>query len=445
MKLTEKIRLTKNNIITTAMAIFILAAGIFMPFSAYAAAGDSYFGLSPTSGSYTVGNSLVVSLSETSTSGDNTNAVQANLSYPTSLLQFSSISLDGPFTLCGQQTGGSGAVNIACASTTAESGTSQVAQITFSVLAAGTASVAMTSGSDIDNTSGNSVFNGNLPSASYTLSKPAVVTTPAPVTTPTKTPVSNPTTTKPTTTTTPVKTPTPTVAPSTVTPLPATTVAPSLASLSVTVVTSKGKAIKDVKVILDKTHSALTNTNGIANFSGITSGSYTVTATKAGQKTIVSKLVLTPGENKILRLVEASTSSNIKLLIFIIIGLIIIAGLIVGGSYLKKFMDKTKTATPAEVTTHSPTPTNLAEDSIVFPSANIISPEPVKQPEVTVPEASPVAAPDTASNLFPSPAPPTVITPQTTTPTPVEPVVSPVAEPAVAPNQTITPPTQPLV
>src|ERR1019366_3839873 len=133
-------------------------------------------------------------VSETSTSGDSTNAAQVNLSYPTSLLQYQSISLSGPFTLCGQETGGSGSVNIGCASTTVVSGTQSIAQITFSVIASGSAPVVMSAGSGstltniVNSTSGSSVWNGVLPSTSFTLSQP--VTTPTPAKTPSSSPPS---------------------------------------------------------------------------------------------------------------------------------------------------------------------------------------------------------------------------------------------------------------
>ena len=171
--------------IIMALVVGLIPATV-MCTQAYAT-GDAYFSLSPTGGSYTVGNTLILSVTETSTSGDNVNAAQANLSYPSSLLLYKSMSLNGPFTLCGQEAAGSGSVAIGCASPTAESGTQAIAQISFSVIASGTAAISMTSGSDIDNTNGVSVWNGVLPSASFTL-VPVSVPAPTPTTTPTPTP-----------------------------------------------------------------------------------------------------------------------------------------------------------------------------------------------------------------------------------------------------------------
>ena len=167
----NKLNLVKKNLNKVfALSISVIFASlVLIQGGSVHAAGDAYFTLSPDSTTHTVGDSVVLSISETSGSSDNTNAVQANLSYPTSLLQFVSINLSGPFSLCGQKSGGGGAVNIGCASTTATSGNQAVAQITFTAISNGSASVSMTSGSDIDNTSGSSVWNGVLPSTTYTL------------------------------------------------------------------------------------------------------------------------------------------------------------------------------------------------------------------------------------------------------------------------------------
>src|ERR1700733_8977210 len=97
------------------LLIIVFGLTMFMSQAAQVGAtGDAYFTLSPAGGSYTVGNNLVVTISEISTSGDNVDAAQANLSYPASQLQYKGTSLSGPFTLCGQNSGGSGSVNIGC-------------------------------------------------------------------------------------------------------------------------------------------------------------------------------------------------------------------------------------------------------------------------------------------------------------------------------------------
>ena len=133
------------------------------------AAGDASFTLSPTSGSYHVNDTFTVAISETSTSGDNVNAVEADLTYNASQLQYQSTTLTGPFNICAKNSGGGGSVSIACAASSTQTGTQSVATITFKVLASGTATVSMSNTSDIDNTGGTSVFDGTFPTGSYSL------------------------------------------------------------------------------------------------------------------------------------------------------------------------------------------------------------------------------------------------------------------------------------
>ena len=133
------------------------------------AAGDASFSLSPSNGSYNVGNTLSVVITETSTNGDNVDAVEADLTYDASKLQYQSTSLTGPFTLCANNSGGGGSVSIACASSAVVNGTQSVATVNFTVLATGPTSISTANTSDIDNNLGSSVWDTNLPSVSYTL------------------------------------------------------------------------------------------------------------------------------------------------------------------------------------------------------------------------------------------------------------------------------------
>src|SRR5208283_2926601 len=112
---------------------------LVLPSTRALAVGDASFALSPNSGSYTIGSTITVQITETSSSADDVNGVQANLSYPTSLLQYDSSSINGPFTLCAQgpeppcfDNGvNSGSIDIAAASGSAASGTSNIAEVTF--------------------------------------------------------------------------------------------------------------------------------------------------------------------------------------------------------------------------------------------------------------------------------------------------------------------------
>jgi len=374
MKQTNKIKIIKHYALSLAMgtsALIIALIGVTSPYMAHAASGDAYFSLSPASGSYTIGNSLVLTVSETSASADNVNAVQANLSYPSSLLQFQSISLTGPFTLCGQQTGGSGTVNIGCASTTVVSGTHPVAQITFSVLASGSAPTVMTSGSDIDNNSGVSVWNGVLPSASFTLSQ--AVTAP-PKTTPPSSGSSGSTKSSGSSSSS-SSTSSTTTTPTTTTTAP-TTASPSLASITVTILSSTGTPIAGAKVTIDKQQPELTNASGVASFSGVNSGAYTVTVTDPGKKSAQTKFSLTAGQNKLVSLKLAGNASGSNSVLLVYIAIIIIVLLLAGGIWLRFSRNRSSAAFPGAAEPNQPVISDAPIELAPLPSPLALPPQP---------------------------------------------------------------------
>lgn len=179
----------KNNINKIKIPLtFVLCSVIFAVFgitTAYAA-GDASFMLT-TTGTYAVGGTITVQITETSSSGDDVDAVQADIVYPDNLLSVSNVSTgtsdNSPFTLEGQDQTSSGQILLAYASTSVVSGTQNVASITFNVIAAGSTdttpgdsnyfgmddiSVESVENSNIANSSGDSVFNGNYPAEMYT-------------------------------------------------------------------------------------------------------------------------------------------------------------------------------------------------------------------------------------------------------------------------------------
>jgi len=284
----------------------VVVAGTGLVIFKYASAsGDATFAIAPASGSYSNGATINVALSENSSAGDNTNAVQVNLSYPSSL-SWQSTTLTGPFTLCAQNSHTATTVSLACAATTAQSGTQAIATVSFKVVGTGSANVAYASGSDIDNTSGSSVFSGGLPSATYTLpAPPAPTPTPTPTHTPTpappksggtgsKTPTPSPAATaSPTTTHTPAAAAGTHPGPSSTPPVTATK-----GSLSVTVSDSQGNRLSGATVKLDS-QTVTTNPSGLANFAGVYSGDHKLTITASGQQTFTTDINVAAGENKI--------------------------------------------------------------------------------------------------------------------------------------------------
>lgn len=289
----------------------------FAPAAPVLAAGDAYFSLSPSGGTYIVGNSFTVTVSETSSAGDNTNAAQVNLSYNSSLLQYTGMSY-GVWSLCPSSSGGGGSVSVACAGS-AQSGTQPVVAISFKALGSGTASVAMTSGSDIDNTSGTSVWGGSLPSASFNLN---VAATPPPThnTSPSSKSAPASSSSTPTSTSTTKPATTTTTKPTT------TTQQQAPAAVTIIVVDASGQPVKGATVKLDGTNSMTTDSQGKANFAVESAGSHTVTITDPGKKPYQTKVSLIAGQSIPIemQLTDAKSSGVLYTILGIVVVLLLV-------------------------------------------------------------------------------------------------------------------------
>ena len=132
--------------------------------------------LSPASGTYSVGSTLTVTVNETTTT-DAINAVEADLSYNTSQLQFVSAACSSTFSVYVPPTGGSGAVSLACAvPNTTVTGTQTVGTVSFTVLAGGSAPITFASTSAIILASNlSNTWNGNTTGGTYTLANAPTV------------------------------------------------------------------------------------------------------------------------------------------------------------------------------------------------------------------------------------------------------------------------------
>lgn len=308
-------------------ALALLGAVVFsaLPAPHAFAAGDAYFTLSPSGGSYKIGNSFTITVYEHSSAGDNVDAAGVNLSYNASLLQWTGNST-GAFTLCGSNSGGGGSVSVQCASSSTVSGTQTVASVSFKVLASGTANVNMTSGSDIDNGSGTSVWDGSLKSAGFSLTGTTTSSGSGSTSTKSSTPSS-------TTSPSPAPAPKPTPSPSP-TPTPTTTTQPGgatnqvdNAAVTIIVTDTNGQPIKNAKVTLDGKTTMYTDAQGKANFSVESAGSHAVTVTAPGKKPYQTKVTLSANESVPLELQLASASSNGMIFGVVgVVGLLLIAG-----------------------------------------------------------------------------------------------------------------------
>jgi hypothetical protein len=122
-------------------------------------------------GSYTNGSTVTVQIRENSY-GTAVNTVQANLSYPSALLQFVSISTTGsPFTTTIQSTGGSGSVQLGVGLLSdSVTGDQLVGTVTFTVIATGSARIDFVAGSGVAAAATSTDIVKRLFGASYVLS-----------------------------------------------------------------------------------------------------------------------------------------------------------------------------------------------------------------------------------------------------------------------------------
>jgi chitodextrinase len=128
-----------------ALLLLVVAIGAYVVSRIFAASGVLY--LAPASSTTALGSTFTVTVHENSGS-DAVNAVEADLTYPTNLLQF--VSSDGstsPFTVQAANTGGNGTVTLSRGNQTALTGDQVVAVLTFKTLAVGQASIAFASSS----------------------------------------------------------------------------------------------------------------------------------------------------------------------------------------------------------------------------------------------------------------------------------------------------------
>lgn len=149
--------------------IFVVFIILFASFGAYLymtsrAAGTASMSALPANQTAQVGNNITVTIQEDSIN-DVVNAIQADLTYDQTKLEFVSVNVSAPFdAMVTQKTGGNGVVHIAAATSSAVSGSHTLATVTFKVTANGSAAInfantsAIIRQSDISNVLG--IMNG---------------------------------------------------------------------------------------------------------------------------------------------------------------------------------------------------------------------------------------------------------------------------------------------
>lgn len=267
-----------------------------------AAAGSASLTLSPSSGSYVKGSTLSVSINVTSS--DLVNAVQADLTYDTAKLQY--VNVDGTgsaFDFPLSATGGGGSVQIArgVSGGGTVSGTKKFASVNFTVLASGaTASITFASSSAVLSPGGSgttNVWNGNTTGGTYTLTAPA---DPAPPASGSSGSGSGAAGGSKNPTPAPAAKPQQPAAPSQpASPeQPVATVSPSANTnylVAIKVVDKSNNAKKAVEVRLNDVK-VKTDDKGIASFTDVPVGTYTVTAFTSKDASVDMTIEVKPGD-----------------------------------------------------------------------------------------------------------------------------------------------------
>lgn len=126
--------------------------------------------LTPASGSYANGSTVVVTIMENSY-GDAVNAIQANVTYPTDRLTFQSIStVNSNFTTTIQSEGGSGNVQVGVGLLgDTLTGAQEVARVTFTATGVGSTTLAFAAGSGIARASDSTDICKQQTGATYTI------------------------------------------------------------------------------------------------------------------------------------------------------------------------------------------------------------------------------------------------------------------------------------
>lgn len=251
------------------------------------AAGNASYSISPSSGSYNINTEFTVTVYEDSGS-EPVNAVEANLTYDQSKLQFVGLSTSGsPFTTCTQTTGGSGNVSIVCALLgNSVTGRQKVGSITFRALVgSGSSSVNFATSSKIVRSTDNSdIWNGDTTGGTYTFTIPAAPS-PAPPS-PSPAPSTSPGTPKPASSSTSPASPGAPSDPAAPAPANNMPAAESGYLVAIKVINYKGQPVVKAKVRLAG-QTAISDSSGVASFTSVPAGNHKVTVdAPAGKKTL---------------------------------------------------------------------------------------------------------------------------------------------------------------
>jgi hypothetical protein len=205
--------------IISILSVAIVAAVPFLVVSSAKAASATLY-LSPSSGTVAIGDTFSVDVYEDSGSQD-VNAVQADLTYNQSVLQYISVTSSSAFSISAATSGGGGSVHIDRGAIPAVTGAQLVATVTFKGIAGGTSNINFAGSSRVLANSGpqaNQDILSGTSGATYTVPSPPAPPTPPPAPSPTPTPSPSPS---------PTPSPSPSTKPKTPSPAPKPNPAPT--------------------------------------------------------------------------------------------------------------------------------------------------------------------------------------------------------------------------
>lgn len=417
--MTNKIKPTSNKSksIIIVTALFAVVGAIMLIFANAAtptqtgtvttlATGGTALSLTPASGSYDVSTNFTLGIYENSSTAEVSTA-DVKLSYDATKLDFVSVDgSGGAFSNCIENTGGSGTVSLVCSKLGGSvTGSQKIGNVTFKAkVGSGSTAVNFAASSHVWSYASTPVelWNGVTTGGTYTLKTPSTggtggggtggsggtPTTPAPT--------SSTSTPKPTTTTSGGSKSTTTSTSSNSNPA-ATSANPTIDTtyqgstsglVAIKVTDAQGKPLAGVSVTLGS-FSAVSDSSGIASFSGIAQGKYTV-AVKTDKGETKSKIDVKAATNAgEVQQFTLQVKPKSMIVYYAIIGAGILAVLAIAGVFLKKWQQKSKFNR-----SHG-----LSNSAVVFdasssvhnPQTNSIDQGPIVTPTPASPPVPPIA------------------------------------------------------
>lgn len=390
----------KNSLYFGALMLALSVIGIISVGHA-GAAGSAALNISPTNGTYTVGDYVTFNVTENS-GLQGINAVESDLNYDKNVLQFVSIDTSqSAFTIAGPMVGGGGVVQIARAIDGSSSagpsrtGSQPVASITFKVINSAVSTnisfnttskiVLLSDHSDIWNkatagatialkaapvssggggtTSGGTTSGGGSSTGSSS-SKSSGGSTSKPSPSPTPTVSSTPPTT---TSTQPVDAESADSAPQ--------VLDPTTSFVAIKVLDDKDKTVEGATVKLDD-QTAKTDAQGVASFTGVGQGQHKVTVSYSGKTAIQTIDVKQPDSNSTVQQFKVKLAAKKLIPTWAIYTIIGVAVLFILGFIIPRRKPKIGNYATANY---------AAGNVVVGGSSKPVDPAPLQQPQPTKP------------------------------------------------------------